>query len=386
MNQMKKRLISILLLLFFFVSDACATGFTQNSDQIEEAAKSVLKLFVYEKENAADDEYAATASGFVAFSGTMLITNYHVIDGAVEIWAVDDLDNVYQLKYVLAADEKSDIAILEFLKPTGLQPLVLYPDGNLKRGNQVAAIGSPKGLKNTVSTGIVSSVFEEDGIPYIQTTAPISPGSSGGALFNDDGKVIGVTTSAYTSKDEFGEDTEAQNINFAVNIAVAQAMYNAWDGTRYSFKDHTFSAKMDYTGVYKTGEAVETAVPDEEIRRPGEKEPENTAETTWTCSVCGTGNIGRFCQECGSEKPNWICACGELNSGKFCTSCGRKAEDLVAEFDSATECVSEKKFDEAVRILESLGEFDSGSFETAEGSHSAAKDYIPAVYYTTNKD
>ena len=227
MNQMKKRLISILLLLFFFVSDACATGFTQNSDQIEEAAKSVLKLFVYEKENAADDEYAATASGFVAFSGTMLITNYHVIDGAVEIWAVDDLDNVYQLKYVLAADEKSDIAILEFLKPTGLQPLVLYPDGNLKRGNQVAAIGSPKGLKNTVSTGIVSSVFEEDGIPYIQTTAPISPGSSGGALFNDDGKVIGVTTSAYTSKDEFGEDTEAQNINFAVNIAVAQAMYKA---------------------------------------------------------------------------------------------------------------------------------------------------------------
>lgn len=376
------RLLICLLVLFVFFSSAHASGFTQNADAIEEATKSVLKLFIYDNEYADAEDYIATGSGFVAFNTKTLITNYHVIDDAAIVVALDDKDNAYVLKYVLCADKDFDIAILEFETSTSLKPLALYPDDHLKRGNPVAAIGSPKGLKNTVSTGIVSSVFEEDGIPYIQITAPISPGSSGGALFNDDGKVIGVTSSAYITKDEYGEDTAAQNINFAINVSVPQAMYNAWDGKKYTFENHKTTAKMDFTGVYyhqaETGNqgndniAIVTAIPVDNSA---------TVSESWTCPTCGTVNSDRFCQECGTEKPSWVCVCGRQNSGKFCGSCGRKAEDLVLEFNQAIELISNKQFDEAVSALEALGQYNSGSYSTTKGIHISAKEYIPEVYY-----
>ena len=372
------KLFIVFFTLMFFVSSAFASGFTQNSDQIEEAARSVLKLYVYDSPYADVEDYYATGSGFVALNSSTLITNYHVIDGAEWVLALDDYDKAYELKYVLCADEDFDIAILEFEESTSLKPLELYPDNDLKRGSPVVAIGSPKGLKNTVSSGIVSSVFEEDGIPFIQTTAPISPGSSGGALFNDDGKVIGVTSSGYKTKDEYGEDTAAQNINFAINSAVPQAMYNAWDGTKYSFTNYKKSAKMDFTGVYNhqsdTGnqEAIVTAIP-----------VDNTvsASETWTCPNCGTVNSDRFCYECGTEKPSWICVCGRQNSGKFCGSCGRKAEDLVLEFNQAIELIDAHEFDKAASALEAMGQYNSGSFPTVKGAHVEAKAYISEVYY-----
>ena len=372
------KLFIVFFTLMFFVSSAFASGFTQNSDQIEEAARSVLKLYVYDSPYADVEDYYATGSGFVALNSSTLITNYHVIDGAEWVLALDDYDKAYELKYVLCADEDFDIAILEFEESTSLKPLELYPDNDLKRGSPVVAIGSPKGLKNTVSSGIVSSVFEEDGIPFIQTTAPISPGSSGGALFNDDGKVIGVTSSGYKTKDEYGEDTAAQNINFAINSAVPQAMYKAWDGTKYSFTNYKKSAKMDFTGVYNhqsdTGnqEAIVTAIP-----------VDNTvsASETWTCPNCGTVNSDRFCQECGTEKPSWICVCGRQNSGKFCGSCGKRADDLVLEFNLAMELIGDKEFDESIITLESLGQYNSGSYITVKGAHTEAKVYISEVYY-----
>ena len=380
MMKRATRLLICILMMVLLVSGACASGFTQNGDQIEEATKSVLKLFIYEEENVAADEYTATASGFVAFSSSMLITNYHVIDGAVEIWAVDDQNNVYQLKYVLAADKDADIAILEFLKPTGLLPLELYPDDHLKRGSSIIAIGSPKETKNTVSRGIISNVYYGD-IPEIQIDAAISPGSSGGALFNDDGKVIGVTTAGYRTKDQYGDDTGAQNINFATNIAVPQAMYNAWDGSRYSFKEHPDSARMDYTSVYKVRESDGAIIQVDENSQPEELLVTNTVDSTWICVNCGTINTERFCMECGAERPNWICSCGRANSGKFCISCGLKAEELVTAFDAAMTCISEQKYDEAIMSLEVLAAFDSGSYETSKGSHTVAKSYIPMAYY-----
>ena len=231
-------------------SGAEADGFTTDGDKIEEAAKSVLKLYVYDSGNADLNHYYATGSGFVAFDNSTLITNYHVIDGAEMIIAMDDQDYVYNLKYVMCADQVYDIAILAFEKPTSLKPLELYPDDKLKRGSSIIAIGSPKETKNTVSRGIISNTYYYNDVPEIQIDAAISPGSSGGALFNDDGKVIGVTSSGYRTKDEYGQDTQAQNINFAINSAVPQAMYNAWDGIRHTLSDHIDTAEMDFSNVY----------------------------------------------------------------------------------------------------------------------------------------
>ena len=372
------RLFILLLVFTLAVSFADASGFTQDGDAIEEATKSVLKLYVYDDVEAATEDYIGTASGFVAFNSSTLITNYHVIENARDIWAIDDQGNSYGLVFILAADKDADIAILEFRNPTGLHPLELYADDQLKRGSSIIAIGSPKETRNTVSRGVISNVYYDGYIPRIQIDAAISPGSSGGALFNDNGKVIGVTTSGYKTKDEYGEDTEAQNINFAINIAVAKAMYKAWDGTRSTFANHKTTAKMDFTDVYQHDESTEKKV-EETVETASNSSP--VAEN-WTCLNCGAVNSDRFCQNCGAEKPNWICACGKTNSGKFCGSCGRKADELVAETDRALECISKNNFEEAINIFTGLAEFDSGSFATAKGTHTCAKDCISEVYYS----
>ena len=382
---MKKQLISIIsfVLCLSLCFGASASGFTQNADAIEQATKSVLKIYVFEK--LGDNEPASTGSGFVAFSPLILITNYHVIDDAAEVYAADDDDNIYEIDKVLCADKDADIAILGFKDSSNLKPLDLYADDQLKRGSPVVAIGSPKGLKNTVSTGIVSAQYVEDGIPLIQTTAPISPGSSGGALLNDDGRVIGVTSSGYVTKDEFGEDTGAQNINFAVNIAVAQAMYKAWDGTKYTLSNHKSSAKMDFTGVYDhsaQAAAMETAVPQAAVETAAPQKSGAVDGESWTCINCGHENTTNFCLECGAEKPYWVCACGRANSSsKFCGDCGSNRDDLINSMNDALRKANDHDYAGAIEALEALGAFDSGSFETSTGTHTVAKTYIAKQYY-----
>lgn len=366
-----KKFISSLTV--FAICIAIAFNVSAVGFSVEKAAKSVVKLFVYTNLN--DEDYSITGSGFVAFNSKTLITNYHVIEEAVAVYASDDNDNVYELDRVLCADKIADIAILEFSETTDLQPLDLYADDHLERGAQVIAIGSPKGLKNSVSNGIVSYQYDEDGIPMIQITAPISPGSSGGALFNDDGKVIGVTSAIYNSKDEYGEDTNAQNLNFAVNIAVAKAMYKAWDGTKYTLGNHKSTAKMDFTDVYKHDDLSS------EVAYVPEENQKDTNEV-WICLKCGKENSTKFCQNCGAEKPIWICSCGKVNSSnQYCGECGNNCSLLIESFNEAVLKAKEKDYTGAVQLLESLGRFDSGSYDTIEGNHIVAQEYIGKVYY-----
>ena len=356
------------------LSYSVAGGFINDADAIENAAKSVLKLFSFA--GTTETNLLGTGSGFVAFNNYTLITNYHVMKDAAIIIATDDENQSYVIDKVICADEKFDIAILEFEKATNLQPLKLYPDDQLKRGSPVVAIGSPKEMKNVVSTGIVSYQYADDGVPLIQITAPISPGSSGGALFNDEGQVIGVTTETYKIVDENGEFTYAQNLNFAVNISVAQAMYNAWDGTKYTFENYKSSAKMDFTGVYKHEDSA--------LNKP-ENVSESSVESpteSWICLNCGKENNTKFCLDCGVEKPYWICACGRINnSNKFCGDCGRNYVELIDIFNSAVQDEKSHQYSNALEKLEELGAFDSGTFETSEGSHTEAKHYLLKTYY-----
>ena len=232
-----KKVVCVVLMAVILLAGVCAyaSGFSQDPDRIEQAAKSVLMLEVYNRQG----KLLATGSGFVAFDSSTLVTNYHVIDekGTYEIIAIGDDDRNYSITKVLCADEEADIAILGFKNKTSLEPLALWAEKNLKRGAPVVAIGSPKGQKNTVSKGDISAVFADTDISVIQFTAPISPGSSGGALLNDDGKVIGITTGTLNE--------ESQNINFAVHSAVVKAMYQAWDGTVYTLTNHKNSATFN---------------------------------------------------------------------------------------------------------------------------------------------
>ena len=173
------------------------------------------------------------------------MTNYHVIDKAAEIWAVSDNGkDYYPITRVLAANEKKDIAILEFYTYDDapvLEPLKLFPGGKLRRGEPVVVIGSPQFITNEVTKGDISALYDDDGVPIIQFTAPVSHGSSGGPLFNDSGEVIGITRSTITDN---------QNTNQAIDISEVIQLFKTREGAgiiRFPWEDlsgHTSAAAL----------------------------------------------------------------------------------------------------------------------------------------------
>ena len=215
-----KRYISFAFFIVFtilFSASFAEYNFIDNADAIEEAANSVFMLEVYSSRN----QKIGVGSGFLAFDSSTLVTNYHVIDGGAYVIAISDDKDKYYVTKVFAVDKEQDIAILQFDQPIQASPLELYESSNLKRSQSVVAIGSPAGLMNTISLGNISAFYQRDGHDWIQFTAPISSGSSGGALLNDQGKVIGITTATYAS---------AQNVNMAVRADSVIKLYNEAKG------------------------------------------------------------------------------------------------------------------------------------------------------------
>jgi hypothetical protein len=140
----------------------------------------------------------------VQIDKTRAITNCHVVNGATRI----NLENGGQnlLAVVLNADQPRDLCILESKIPFRGAPPPIRTVSTLQIGERVVALGAPRNLELTLSEGIVSGVRQTTEGQLIQTTAPISPGSSGGALLDMQGRLIGVTSF---------QRQESQNINFA---------------------------------------------------------------------------------------------------------------------------------------------------------------------------
>ncbi|MDQ7006802.1 MAG: trypsin-like peptidase domain-containing protein [Acidobacteriota bacterium] len=156
-------------------------------------------------ESSGDTSYG---TGFVLREPSLVVTNAHVIRGVAQVMVRTWEGALLASVEVLHVDEKVDLAVL---RVTGLklEPLDLAASSLPPVGERVLAIGHPRGYEFTVSDGIVSAVrrLDEKGVELIQTTAPISPGSSGGPLVNMEGRVVGVCSLTLT---------EGQNINFAV--------------------------------------------------------------------------------------------------------------------------------------------------------------------------
>lgn len=188
--------------------------FSENSSAIEAADASVVTIFCYDYEG----ELAATGSGFVAFDGKTIITNYHVMTSAYTCKISTNQDISYEVSKILCYSKDQDIAILQLAKDTGLQPLTLGDSSIIKKGETVVAIGSPLGIKNTVSTGNLSGRLMDTNMDVLQFTAPISSGSSGGALFDNNGNVIGIT---------FASIIDGQSLNLAIPIELAVKLYDS---------------------------------------------------------------------------------------------------------------------------------------------------------------
>ena len=210
--------LAVLAISLLLPETACAEySFSNDPDAVEKAADSVFLLEIYDAYN----RKIASGSGFVIFQPTIMVTNYHVIEDAAYVIAVSDDSDKYYIDEVCISDKKLDLAVLRFQPSSAVQPLDYEASDNLKRSQAVVAIGSPAGLKNTVSIGNISAIYDQDNKNWIQFTAPISSGSSGGALLNDQGKVIGITTATYAS---------TQNVNLAVRVSAVVKLYQQWDG------------------------------------------------------------------------------------------------------------------------------------------------------------
>jgi serine protease Do len=137
-------------------------------------------------------------SGFILSADGFIMTNAHVVDGADEVLVTLTDKREFKAK-IIGADKRSDVAIVK-IEAAGL-PFVKVGDvSRLKVGEWVMAIGSPFGLENTVTAGIVSAKQRDTGdyLPFIQTDVAINPGNSGGPLINMRGEVVGVNSQIYS--------------------------------------------------------------------------------------------------------------------------------------------------------------------------------------------
>ena len=190
-------------------------SFSDDPATIAKASESVVMLNCYDK----NGELYATGSGFAIFEDGVIVTNYHVIEG--EVWRVTaetETGLSFECPTVLAYDEDKDLAVLKAKGQPGLMLLTPGSSAALQKGEKLVAVGSPLGLMNSVSTGVFSGYVDDETGRLIQFTAAISHGSSGGALFNDAGEVVGVT---------FASLEDGQSINFAVPIEDAKALYES---------------------------------------------------------------------------------------------------------------------------------------------------------------
>ena len=149
-------------------------------------------------------------SGFYLSSTGLLATNAHVIEACADIFVRDDRQAAGSQARLVFVNAEQDVAVLK-AAGIGKPALRLAPIDSLSQGQQVFAIGHPAGLEFTVSDGIISAFRSIEERRLLQTTAPISPGSSGGPLLDAAGRVVGMTTSFLKG---------GQNLNFAVPVDV----------------------------------------------------------------------------------------------------------------------------------------------------------------------
>lgn len=178
-------------------------------EEIAKLSTSIVQIFGINKEN----KVISGGSGVIISDDGVIVTNNHIIAGTqyYKVLFEDSKDMIGQDYYtVLCRDVNRDIAILK-INSDRKRIRICVNTGNIRRGQKIVAIGSPLGLMNTISDGIVSGFRDFGKEKFIQITAPISPGSSGGALFNMKGELIGITTAGYEA---------GQNLNLAIDASI----------------------------------------------------------------------------------------------------------------------------------------------------------------------
>ena len=186
----------------------------------EKCSPAVFYIEVFNSEGKA----IQLGSGFFISSDGTAVTNYHVLDGGSSAKiTLSDSGKVYNVLGVYDYDVERDIALIK-IDGNGFSYLETADSDDIKAGATVYAIGSPLGLSNSISQGIISNTNRIiSGQDFIQTSAAISNGSSGGALINTNGEVIGITSGEAAQSTSAGTVT-GQNLNLAIAINYIDSM------------------------------------------------------------------------------------------------------------------------------------------------------------------
>ena len=159
-----------------------------------------------------EDRPSGVGSGFIVSADGFIMTNAHVVDGADELLVTLPDKREFKAK-VVGADKRTDVAVVK-IEALGLPAVKIGDASRIRVGEWVMAIGSPFGLENSVTAGIVSAKQRDTGdyLPFIQTDVAINPGNSGGPLINMRGEVVGINSQIYSRSGGF------MGISFAIPI------------------------------------------------------------------------------------------------------------------------------------------------------------------------
>lgn len=165
-----------------------------------------------ERDGEGEDRPSGVGSGFILSADGFVMTNAHVVEGASEVIVTLADKREFKAK-IIGADKRTDVAVVK-IEAKGLPAVKIGDVSRLKVGEWVMAIGSPFGLENSVTAGIVSAKQRDTGdyLPFIQTDVAINPGNSGGPLLNLRGEVVGINSQIYSRSGGF------MGISFAIPI------------------------------------------------------------------------------------------------------------------------------------------------------------------------
>jgi serine protease Do len=167
-----------------------------------------------------EEQNRGVGSGFIIESNGYILTNAHVVDGADTIYVTLTDKREFKAK-LIGADKRTDVALVK-IEATGLPRLTIGDSSRVRVGEWVLAIGSPFGLENTVTAGIVSAKSRDTGdyLPFIQTDVAVNPGNSGGPLINTRGEVVGINSQIFSRSGGY------MGISFAIPMDEAMRVSN----------------------------------------------------------------------------------------------------------------------------------------------------------------
>ncbi|GBF32637.1 HtrA protease/chaperone protein [Desulfocucumis palustris] len=200
-----------------------APGSRLNTVEVAKQEKAVVRVV------CGNDLSAVQGSGVIVDTTGLIVTNYHVVAGQTHGKVELSNGSSFPILGVVGYNEDIDLAVLKIQPGEPLPAAQIRDSETVALGEEVMAIGSPLGLQNTLSTGIVSGKRVIGGNRKLQITAAIDHGSSGGGLFDKDGKLIGITDSGY------GEGS----LNFAIPINEVAPMLRDGMVTPLSQLKHT---------------------------------------------------------------------------------------------------------------------------------------------------